>query len=61
VLKAIVATEIHPAHGFALSSARLALCRKGRKVTNAEMKELLIKRDAFRGEWNYEIHPRDER
>jgi hypothetical protein len=31
---------------------------KGRKVTDAEMQELSIKRDAFHGEWNYEIHPR---
>ena len=31
---------------------------KGRKVTNAEMHELFIKRDAFHGEWNYELHPR---
>jgi transposase len=34
---------------------------KGRKVTNAEMNELFIKRDAFHGEWNYEIHPRERR
>jgi Rhodopirellula transposase DDE domain len=34
---------------------------KGRKVTNAEMHELSIKRDAFHGEWNYEIHPRKQR
>jgi transposase len=34
---------------------------KGRKVTNAEMHELFIKRDAFHGEWNYEIHPRERR
>jgi transposase len=34
---------------------------KGRKVTNAEMNELFIKRDAFHGEWNYEIHPREPR
>lgn len=31
---------------------------KGRKVTNAEMEELVIKRNTFHGEWNYEIHPR---
>jgi hypothetical protein len=31
---------------------------KGRKVTDAEMQELHIKRNAFHGEWNYEIHPR---
>jgi transposase len=34
---------------------------KGRKVTDAEMNELFIKRDAFHGEWNYEIHPREPR
>jgi transposase len=34
---------------------------KGRRVTNAEMHELFIKRDAFHGEWNYEIHPRERR
>jgi len=33
---------------------------KGRKVTNAEMGELSIKPDAFHGEWNYEIHPREQ-
>lgn len=31
---------------------------KGRKVTEAEMQELYIKRNEFHGEWNYEIHPR---
>jgi hypothetical protein len=31
---------------------------KGRKVTNAEMNEILIKPAEFHGEWNYEIHPR---
>ncbi len=31
---------------------------KGRKVTDAEMQELYIKRNSFHGEWNYEIHPR---
>lgn len=31
---------------------------KGRKVTDAEMQELYIKRNEFHGEWNYEIHPR---
>jgi transposase len=30
----------------------------GRKVTDAEMHEILIKRNGFHGEWNYEIHPR---
>jgi hypothetical protein len=33
---------------------------KGRKVTDAEMQELLIKPNAFHGEWNYEIQPRDQ-
>ena len=32
----------------------------GRKVTDAEMQELLIKRNRFHGEWNYEIHPRKQ-
>ena len=31
---------------------------KGRKVTDAEMNQLFIKRNAFHGEWNYEFHPR---
>jgi transposase len=31
---------------------------KGRKVTDAEMAELVIKPHKFHGEWNYEIHPR---
>ena len=31
---------------------------KGRKITDAEMQELLIKPNAFHGEWNYEIQPR---
>jgi Rhodopirellula transposase DDE domain len=31
---------------------------KGRKVTDTEMQELLIKPNAFHGEWNYEIRPR---
>jgi hypothetical protein len=30
---------------------------KGGKVTNAELEELLNKRNEFHGEWNYEIHP----
>jgi Rhodopirellula transposase DDE domain len=34
---------------------------KGRKVTDAEMHELLIKPNAFHGEWNYEIRPRTQR
>jgi hypothetical protein len=32
--------------------------KKGRKVTKAQMGELYIRRNAFHGEWNYEIHPR---
>jgi transposase len=31
---------------------------KGRKVTDAELAECIIKRHKFHGEWNYEIHPR---
>jgi hypothetical protein len=31
---------------------------KGRKISNAEMSSLRIKRNAFHGDWNYEIHPR---
>lgn len=31
---------------------------KGRKITDAEMKEIKIKRNAFHGDWNYEIKPR---
>jgi hypothetical protein len=31
---------------------------KGRKVTDAELAECVIKRHSFHGEWNYEIHPR---
>ena len=31
---------------------------KGRKVTDAEMNQLFIKRNVFHGEWNYEFHPR---
>ena len=33
---------------------------KGRKVTDAEMQEVIIKPNKFHGEWNYEIHPRRE-
>jgi hypothetical protein len=33
---------------------------KGRKVTNAELDEIMIKPNEFHGEWNYEIHPRHE-
>lgn len=32
--------------------------KKGRKVTDAELAECVIKRRQFHGEWNYEIHPR---
>jgi hypothetical protein len=31
---------------------------KGRKITDAEMAEINIKRNAFHGDWNYEIRPR---
>jgi hypothetical protein len=31
---------------------------KGRKITDAEMSEIRIKRNAFHGDWNYEIKPR---
>ena len=31
---------------------------KGRKVSDAELNELHIKRNKFHGDWNYEIHPR---
>lgn len=31
---------------------------KGRKTSDAEMSELKIKRNAFHGDWNYEIRPR---
>ena len=32
----------------------------GRKVANAEMASLQIKRDAFHGEWNYTVIPRKQ-
>lgn len=32
--------------------------QKGRKIRDAEMAELNIKRNAFHGDWNYEIKPR---
>jgi hypothetical protein len=32
--------------------------KKGRKVTDAELAECIIKRHDFHGDWNYEIHPR---
>lgn len=31
---------------------------KGRKVSNADLAEVYIKRNKFHGDWNYEIHPR---
>jgi hypothetical protein len=31
---------------------------KGRKITDAEMARLRVKRNAFHGDWNYEILPR---
>ena len=34
---------------------------KGRKVTDAELAELRIRRNAFQGDWNYEIHPQRRR
>ena len=30
---------------------------KGRKVTDKELAECNVKRNAYHGEWNYEIHP----
>jgi hypothetical protein len=30
---------------------------KGRKITAEELGEVIIKRNKFHGEWNYEIHP----
>jgi hypothetical protein len=32
--------------------------QKGRKVTDEELAECIIKRHDFHGEWNYEVHPR---
>ena len=32
--------------------------KTGRKVTDAEMQTVRIKRNDFHGDWNYEIHPR---
>lgn len=32
---------------------------KGRKVTDTQLAECVIKRNQFHGEWNYEIHPRN--
>lgn len=31
---------------------------KGRKITDKEMNQLRLKRNAFHGDWNYEIRPR---
>jgi Rhodopirellula transposase DDE domain len=33
---------------------------KGQKVTDAELAECRIRRQRLHGEWNYEIHPRDQ-
>lgn len=30
----------------------------GKKVSNAELKECIIKKNKFHGDWNYEIHPK---
>jgi hypothetical protein len=35
-----------------------ALYEKGRKVSDDELAQCTIKRNAYHGEWNYEIHPR---
>ena len=32
--------------------------QKGRKVTDTELEQCIVKRNEFHGEWNYEIHPR---
>jgi len=32
--------------------------KKGRKISDKEMSELNLKRNAFHGDWNYEIRPR---
>jgi hypothetical protein len=32
---------------------------KGRKVSDSELAECVIKQNKFHGEWNYEIHPRN--
>lgn len=31
---------------------------KGARITDAQMKELSLHRNKFKGEWNYELHPR---
>jgi transposase len=33
-------------------------CEKGRKVSDQQLAECLLKPHKFHGEWNYEIHPR---
>jgi len=33
---------------------------KGRKVTDAELEAVNIKRDSFHGEWNYTVHPTEQ-
>ena len=38
-----------------------ATYEKGRKVSDQELAECLITRNAYHGEWNYEIHPREKR
>lgn len=35
--------------------------QEGRAVSDAEMKSLNIKRDTFRGEWNYTVCPRPQK
>ncbi len=32
---------------------------KGRKVSDAELDEVCIRRNKFQGDWNYDIHPHD--
>lgn len=34
-----------------------AVYEKGIKVSDKELSEIQLERDAFRGEWNYSIHP----
>lgn len=49
-------------HGNRLASPRLARRKPRREGTQGEHKELAeynIKRNAYQGEWNYEIHPRN--
>jgi transposase len=35
--------------------------KTGRKVTDSEMQSVRLKRNAFHGDWNYEIHPHKNR